>query len=78
MRRRGVSGDGVGWCFVPYLVLYFVSGRDGEEIGAGDGVEETGLGEAVAVVDDAGVDEGGEAGETVEGELAGWIFELEM
>ena len=52
---------------MPYLAPYFLGGRDGEEVGAEDGVEveEMGLGEAVAVVDDAGVDESGEAGETV-------------
>ena len=44
---------------------HFVGGWDGEEVGAEDGVEEICFGEAVAVVGDAGVDEGGEEGEAV-------------
>ena len=39
--------------------------RDGEEIGAVDGVEEMGFRATVPVVDDAGVDEGAEEGDAV-------------
>ncbi len=40
-------------------------GDDGEEIFALHGAAEAGFGAAVAVVDDAGVDEGAEEGEAV-------------
>ena len=53
-----LSPDGIGG-----LVVVGVGVDDGEEVFALEGEEEAGAGAAVAVVDDAGVDEGAEEGD---------------